>query len=74
MAQSADLRRMEVVIAECLGCGETRRVLGLLGRRVDAGECPRCRYVGWAASGELSESLRRALRDRPPGRRRLHVA
>jgi hypothetical protein len=38
-----------------------------------ADECPRCGYVGWAESSELSELERRALRDRPLERRRLHA-
>jgi hypothetical protein len=36
----------------------------------DAGECPRCTYVGWAPVSELDEPTRRALRDRPVDRRR----
>jgi hypothetical protein len=38
--------------------GSTRHVAG-------AGHCPRCDYVGWAASDELTEDERRALRDVP---------
>jgi hypothetical protein len=55
---------------ECLQCGHRRSV-----RRDEPrsalDECPRCRYVGWAASAELSERTRRLLRDRPVQRRRL---
>jgi Zn-finger nucleic acid-binding protein len=58
---------------ECLRCGETRDPLPGLLRRFEAGECPRCRYVGWAATVELSELVRRSLRERPPERRRLHA-
>ena len=32
------------------------------------------RYVGWAASYELDETLRRRLRKRPLERRRLYAA
>lgn len=33
------------------------------------GHCPRCGYVGWAYSDELSEDERRTLRDVPLERR-----
>ena len=49
---------------ECLRCGCPRAVDDeehLLGR----GACPRCGYVGWAYSSDLSEDERRALRDVP---------
>ncbi len=36
-------------------------------------ECPKCSYVGWASSAELSERTRRLLRERPLDRRRLHA-
>ncbi len=62
------------IVAECLGCGQTRTVLAGLHRRADAGECPRCRYVGWAASADVDETLRRRLRSRPLERRRLRPA
>jgi Zn ribbon nucleic-acid-binding protein len=60
------------VTVECLGCGERRRVdednpTAHLG----AGECPRCGYVGWAQPSDLSELVRRSLREFPPERRRL---
>jgi hypothetical protein len=59
-------------LVECLNCGETRdtREDGL--RRVHLGDCcPRCGYVGWAPTDELTERARRALRNRPLARRRL---
>jgi hypothetical protein len=59
-------------MVECLNCGELRRTRleGL--RRIHLGDCcPRCGYVGWAPAAELTETTRRALRDRPPERRRL---
>ncbi len=57
---------------ECLGCGYRRSVrAGEPGSALD--ECPRCTYVGWAASAELSEQTRRLLRERPPGHRRLRA-
>jgi hypothetical protein len=58
---------------ECLRCGAVR-ILHLLSRRLDAGECPRCKYVGWAPSDEVSERTRRLLRERPLERRRLRAA
>jgi IS5 family transposase len=57
---------------ECLGCGYRRSV------RVDThhsvpDECPSCHYVGWAATSELTEQMRRLLRERPLHRRRRHA-
>ena len=62
----------ETLTLECLRCGATRDARRAWGH-VDAGECPRCQYVGWARSRELSESVRRLLRERPLERRRLHA-
>ncbi|MDQ2981033.1 MAG: hypothetical protein M3R26_01740 [Actinomycetota bacterium] len=59
---------------ECLGCGDVRLVWAAARRRLDGGACPRCGYVGWAYSAEVSETLRRVLRERPPERRRLCAA
>jgi hypothetical protein len=57
---------------ECLGCGYRRAIRD--GERCSAlDECPRCHYVGWASSAELSERTRRLLRDRPLNSRRLHA-
>ena len=57
---------------ECLNCGQTRTRPAETTRRIDIGDCcPRCGYVGWAPSAELTENVRRALRDRPLPRRRL---
>ena len=50
---------------ECLNCGSLRRVRGSIRHVGGAGPCPRCGYVGWAASDELTEDERRALRDVP---------
>lgn len=57
---------------ECLSCGH-RRAVRADERRSARDECPRCRYVGWAASAELSERTRRLLRERSLPRRRLYV-
>ena len=67
------MSRMERLELECLGCGAVRKVDGAP-RRVDTGECPRCRYVGWAQSHEVDERVRGLLRRRPLYRRRLHAA
>jgi Zn ribbon nucleic-acid-binding protein len=62
---------MDRATVECLGCGERRRVDNDESGHVEAGECARCGYVGWATPADLSELVRRALRDFPPERRRL---
>jgi len=58
---------------ECLSCGY-RRAIRDDARGSAFDECPKCRYVGWASSAELSERTRRLLRERPVDRRRLHTA
>jgi len=61
-----------MALVECLNCGETRQEQRDSFRRVHLGDCcPRCGYVGWAPTDELTEHARRALRDRPLARRRL---
>jgi ribosomal protein S27AE len=57
---------------ECLNCGH-RRAAHTDRLRPEREECPRCRYVGWAASAELSERTRRLLRERPVERRKLRA-
>jgi len=51
---------------ECLRCGKLWTVAQGAGRGVHDSECPRCGYVGWAETAELTETTRRLLRDRPP--------
>jgi len=65
---------MPALRIECLRCGDVRVVHPDAHHRLDGGECERCRYVGWAASAELSEASRGRLRARPLERRRLYVA
>ena len=65
---------MEKLTIECLRCGDTRQVPACAGEHLDAGECERCEYVGWALVADLTEKLRRLLRERPPERRRLYAA
>ena len=65
---------MEMLTLECLRCGDTRDVRAPAGAHVHAGECDRCEYVGWALVADLTEKLRRVLRERPPERRRLYAA
>jgi hypothetical protein len=57
---------------ECLNCGHRRAVLAAE-QRTGEDECPRCRYVGWASSAELTERMRRMLRERPVERRHLRA-
>jgi Zn ribbon nucleic-acid-binding protein len=65
---------MERFLVECLGCGHRRRAEeDPVSRHVAAGECSRCGYVGWATPADLSELVRRALREFPPERRRLRL-
>ncbi len=65
---------MGTLMIECLRCGDVRQVRAREGAKVEAGECTRCDYVGWASVSDLTEKLRRLLRDRPPERRRLYAA
>jgi hypothetical protein len=53
-------------MVECLNCGKRRDNSEY--------ECPRCAYVGWAFVEELSESLRKRLRDRVLSDRRIRIA
>jgi Zn ribbon nucleic-acid-binding protein len=57
---------------ECLSCGH-RRAVREDARRSAADECPRCGYVGWASTAELSEHTRKLLRERPVERRHLRA-
>jgi hypothetical protein len=65
---------MQKLTVECLRCGDTREVEASDDVHLDAGHCERCEYVGWALVGDLTEKLRRVLRERPPERRRLYAA
>jgi hypothetical protein len=65
---------MERLTVECLRCGHTREVRARADAHIDGGECDRCEYVGWALVADLTEKIRRVLRERPPERRRLYVA
>ena len=60
---------MEKLSVECLRCGTMRTIRQNGPAHVDAGECPRCTYVGWAPSSALSELTRRRFREQPPERR-----
>ena len=61
-----------MALVECLNCGERRHAPRDSAQRVvHSDTCRRCGYVGWAATGDLSEATRRQLRDRPLPRRRL---
>jgi len=58
---------------ECLSCGARRVVVGEEHHHIDPGECHRCGYVGWAASADLTATLRRQLREHPLQRRSLRT-
>ena len=58
---------------ECLRCGERRDAVDSRPRWLSRPECPRCGYLGWASSSELTEPIRRLLRERPPETRRLRL-
>ena len=51
---------------ECLRCGSFRTVERERHERLDPGECQGCGYVGWALAADLSEPVRKTLRERPP--------
>jgi hypothetical protein len=57
---------MQYLSVECLRCGGPRRVPADVAGRGDAGECPRCAYLGWAPSEALSEAIRRRIREQSP--------
>jgi hypothetical protein len=63
---------MERLAVECLCCGQ-RRVLAARRRVVDNAECPRCGYLGWAPSKDLTERARGLLRRRAPEQRHLRI-
>jgi transposase len=64
---------MESLVVECLRCGSSREAEVSPLRQANP-ECPKCGYVGWAPVNALTDGERRALRDRPPERRRLRLA
>ena len=64
---------MERMQVECLGCGERRSIHRAEHRSLLGGECPRCGYLGWAPSEDLSERVRKLVRERPVQRRRFHL-
>ncbi|HEX4930456.1 MAG TPA: hypothetical protein VFV62_07070 [Gaiellaceae bacterium] len=60
---------MEPLTVECLRCGHARASTPGPWRQEEAGVCPRCQYVGWAYSSDLSERTRKLFRDLPLERR-----
>jgi hypothetical protein len=54
---------------ECLRCGHARDYSPRPLPCDEAGDCPRCQYVGWAYSDELTERARKLFRDLPLERR-----
>ncbi len=67
-------RPVDVQPVECLSCGHVHELDRLHTGLVQAAECPRCGYLGWAEAGSLTELTRRVLRDRPVERRGLGLA
>jgi len=51
---------------ECLHCGTFRTVERERTQRLDPGECAQCGYLGWALVADLSDPVRKTLRERPP--------
>ncbi|HEY7003063.1 MAG TPA: hypothetical protein VH281_02180 [Gaiellaceae bacterium] len=51
---------------ECLRCGTFRTVERARTQRLDPGECGECGYLGWALMADLSEPVRRTLREQAP--------
>jgi Zn ribbon nucleic-acid-binding protein len=51
---------------ECLRCGHFRTIERGRNQRLEPGECLRCGYLGWALIADLSNPVRRTLRERPP--------
>jgi hypothetical protein len=65
----ADNINVESLTVECLRCGHERAFTPGPRRHEEAGSCPRCHYVGWAYSSDLSEKTRRLFRELPLERR-----
>jgi phage FluMu protein Com len=68
-SDGADNQSMSPVTVECLRCGNSRELLPGPSHAEAEGECPRCRYVGWAYSNDLTERTRKLFRDLPVERR-----
>jgi hypothetical protein len=51
---------------ECLRCGRFRTIERNRNQRLEPGECPQCRYLGWALIADLSEPARRTLPEQAP--------
>jgi hypothetical protein len=67
--RSRSRRQMEPLSVECLRCGMPWAVQIDGGDHLHPDECPRCGYLGWAHSNDLTESVRRRIREQPPERR-----
>jgi hypothetical protein len=51
---------------ECLRCGKFRTIERERSDRLVPGGCPRCGYLGWTLIADLTEPVRRTLREGPP--------
>ena len=56
---------MASLAVECLGCGTARLSRRDAHERLDPPECPRCGYLGWAPTRELTEADRDELARHP---------
>lgn len=65
----ADNPSVETTTVECLQCGQARAFAPGPSREEEAGDCPRCGYVGWAYSADLNERTRKLFRELPVERR-----
>ena len=65
MAVQPDNWAVDSLSVECLRCGHARQFTPGPRRHEEAGACPRCEYVGWAYSTDLTEKTRRLFRDLP---------
>jgi ssDNA-binding Zn-finger/Zn-ribbon topoisomerase 1 len=66
---------VDSLVVECLQCGTTRVARRDRFKHFESPECPECGYLGWAPVLELSETERRAPRERrQPEHRRASVA
>jgi hypothetical protein len=54
---------------ECLRCGKFRTIERERSDRLVPGGCPGCGYLGWTLIADLTEPVRRTLREGPPERR-----
>jgi hypothetical protein len=62
---------VEPLAVECLQCGTTRVARRDHFKHFESPECPECGYLGWTPVLEVTETERRAPRERKRVERRL---